>query len=177
MIAMMTWYRDPAGANKTKGTGTWNASFDYDRRVYQYWRDTLNCAYPTASAAYTAATGGYPVGDLNWFPARRHAWETDPLAGVAEPIEGTPSTFALYQNYPNPFNPATRISFNLEKAGYATVVDYNMLGQKVASPVSGNYSAGVHEVTFDASQLSTGVYFYRLESGSFVAVRKMMVLR
>ncbi len=180
MVAMMTWYRTPAslgGAGKTKNTGNWNASDDFDRRAYQYFRDTLDCRYPTALPIYTAGTAGYPVGDLNWFPARKAQWEKDPAVGVTERTSALPTRFALDQNYPNPFNPATKISFTLEKAGYTTLAVYNVLGQKVAVPVDKELPSGQHEVQFDASRLSSGVYFYKLESGNFVDVKKMMLLR
>ncbi len=78
MTNMMRWYEDPAGGNKSKNTP--GAVFDvttddYDRRVIEFYRDTLDCAYPTASVAYTGAEDGYPVGDLNWFPNEKALWE------------------------------------------------------------------------------------------------------
>ncbi len=78
MTNMMTWYEDPAGGNRTKNTPSplfVRALHDYDRRLIEYYRDTLNCSYPTTTAAYTGATGGYPVGDLNWFPDKKAEWE------------------------------------------------------------------------------------------------------
>jgi hypothetical protein len=106
---------------------------------------------------------------------------TDPCVTQTLPVnEGDPEIpvlFQLGQNYPNPFNPATRISFDLTKSGFTTLTVYNVLGQKVAAPVADNLAAGHHEVDFDASGLTTGVYFYRLDSGNNSAVKKMMVLK
>ena len=179
MTAMMKWYRRPTssgGAGKTKATTNFSAGFDYDRRIFAYYRDTLDCSYPTSSPLYTAALGGYPVGDLNWFPSRKHDWEIDPISAV-EPIGDIPTTFALAQNFPNPFNPATKITFTLEKAGLTTLTVYNILGQKVATVLAKDMTAGTHEVTFDASSLSSGMYFYKLESGARSDVKKMMLLK
>lgn len=168
MTNMMTWYEDPAGANRTKETTTFDRFLhDYDRRVIQYYRDTLDGAYPNTAAAYTGSTEGFPVGDLNWFPQ---------FLGV-EQIDNVPSSFELYQNYPNPFNPVTTIRFKLEEQAFVSLGIYNVLGQKVATLVSEELSFGTHQVSFDASSLSSGVYFYKLESGKQVNVKKMMLLK
>ena len=89
----------------------------------------------------------------------------------------SPNRFALNQNYPNPFNPSTKISFNLEKAGYTTLTIHNVLGQEVATVVAGDMSVGHHEVSFNALDLSSGVYFYKLQSGDFTSVKKMTLMR
>ena len=170
MTNMMTWYENPAGGNRTKNTpgGTFNRlTDDYDRRLIQYYRDTLNATYPNTAAAYTGSTEGWPVGDLNWFPE---------FLGV-ETIDNIPSSFELYQNYPNPFNPNTIIRFKLEKSDFITLSVFNVLGQKVATLVSEDLSFGTHQVTFDATSFSSGVYFYMLESGKQVSVKKMMLLK
>lgn len=170
MTNMMTWYEDPNGGNRTKNTPSPNFNrllHDYDRRVIQYYRDTLNAAYPNTAAAYTGSTEGFPVGDLNWFPE---------FLSV-EQIDNVPSTFQLFQNYPNPFNPSTNIKFKLEESGFVTLSVYNVLGQKVKTLVSEELTFGTHQVNFDASSLSTGVYFYKLESGNLTNVKKMMLLK
>jgi len=78
MLDMIRWYWSPTGGNKSKNTPSslWNrATDDMDRRGYRYYLDTLDCSYPTTTAAYTGATGGYPVGDLNWFPDKKAEWQ------------------------------------------------------------------------------------------------------
>jgi len=87
-----------------------------------------------------------------------------------------PSSFQLDQNYPNPFNPSTTISFALHSSGRVSLKIYNVLGQQVAVLLDGVKSAGVYKVTFDASALSSGVYFYRLSTGAGLSVAKKMVL-
>lgn len=184
MNEMMKWYRRPSslgGAGKTKATGNWAPQYDYDRRSYQYWRDTLNCAYPTSHALYTAGTCGYPVGDLRWFPSRYAAWLTDPCVtqtlAVDDADGAIPTAFELRQNYPNPFNPATRIAFALPRRSFVTLAIYNVLGQRVALAAEQEFTAGFHEVEFNAASLASGVYFYRLETPDFFGVKKMMVLK
>ncbi|MCS6988479.1 MAG: T9SS type A sorting domain-containing protein, partial [Chloroherpetonaceae bacterium] len=88
-----------------------------------------------------------------------------------------PFEYALDQNYPNPFNPVTTIQFSLEKAGRTTLEIYNALGQKVATLVDGDLNAGAHRYQWNASGLSSGIYFYRLRSGNFVATKKMLLVR
>jgi len=90
-----------------------------------------------------------------------------------------PNGFALYQNYPNPFNPSTTIAFNLPVASQTRLTIYNILGEQVAELVNGFQKAGAYTVNFDAAnfRMSTGVYFYRLEAGSFVESRKMILIK
>jgi hypothetical protein len=94
------------------------------------------------------------------------------------PTLSVPTEFSLSQNYPNPFNPSTNIAFSLPQASTVTLSVYNVLGQKVATLLS-NHSmgAGNHTVSFDASSLSSGLYLYRLESGSFAQQRFMTLMK
>ncbi len=88
-----------------------------------------------------------------------------------------PLEYALDQNYPNPFNPVTTIQFSLEKAGRTTLEIYNVLGQKVATLVNGELSAGAHRYQWNASGMASGIYFYRLRSQNFVATKKMILVK
>jgi hypothetical protein len=97
---------------------------------------------------------------------------TEPTAEIAIPSELT-----LYQNYPNPFNPTTQITFALPTPEKVTLRVLNILGQEVAVMDLGQLTAGRHQVDFAANDLSTGIYFYRVEAGSMSAVRKMLVLK
>jgi hypothetical protein len=89
----------------------------------------------------------------------------------------TPSQFELEQNYPNPFNPSTKIRFTIPEAGLVTLKIYNLLGEEVATLLNEEQTTGVYEVTFDAARLSSGVYFYTMTSGNFVASKKMILLK
>jgi hypothetical protein len=88
-----------------------------------------------------------------------------------------PEVFELSQNYPNPFNPSTSIKFSVPTDGMVTLIVYNLLGEKIATLVDQEIKAGRHEVKFDASKLSSGLYFYRLDAGDASFVRKMMLLK
>ena len=88
-----------------------------------------------------------------------------------------PLRAGLYQNYPNPFNPSTTIRYGLPQRLPVTLTIFNTLGQQVALLQNGEQEAGYHEVLFEGSGLSSGVYFYRIEAGSFVETRKLLLLR
>jgi hypothetical protein len=88
-----------------------------------------------------------------------------------------PDKYELSQNYPNPFNPSTTIQFSLPKQTQLKINLYNLLGEQVATLAEGMYEPGFHKVTFNASNLPSGTYIYRLESGEFVQVKKMMLLK
>ena len=86
-------------------------------------------------------------------------------------------TFTLMQNYPNPFNPTTVISFQLPARTFVTLKVYDILGREVAQLISGEMTAGEHAVTFDGSRLASGMYFYRLSSGSNIVTKKMLMVK
>ena len=88
-----------------------------------------------------------------------------------------PRQFALKQNYPNPFNPTTTIRYDLPKAADVTLEVYNLVGKKVATLVSGTKAAGSYHISFDASHLSSGLYFYRLHAGNFTKVQSMTLIK
>lgn len=95
----------------------------------------------------------------------------------AEASEGIPSEYQLSQNYPNPFNPATTIELALPEEGLTTLKVYDILGREVAVLMDEAVSPGRYRVTFDASRLSSGTYFYVLRSGGTTIVKKMLLLR
>jgi hypothetical protein len=88
-----------------------------------------------------------------------------------------PSSFELYQNYPNPFNPMTKLKFQMPKSGIAVLTVYDALGKVVQVLVNQELSAGTYEVDFDGSNLTSGVYYYRLNTGDYYTAKKMILLR
>ena len=92
-------------------------------------------------------------------------------------VEILPTQFELSQNYPNPFNPSTTIRFSLPKETQLKINIYNMLGEIVETIAEGTYEAGYHKINFNASNLSSGMYIYRIESSDFVKTMKMMLLK
>jgi len=89
----------------------------------------------------------------------------------------TPLTYQLFQNYPNPFNPFTYIKFRVPSRGFVSLKVYDALGREVKTLINEQMNAGVYTVEFDAYALASGVYFYRLQAGSFVEVKKMTVMK
>ena len=86
-----------------------------------------------------------------------------------------PTVFQLSQNYPNPFNPSTTISYSLAQAGNVRLAVYNTLGQEITTLVNEFKESGNYQISFDAANLSSGVYLYKLETPNFVQIKKMVV--
>lgn len=91
--------------------------------------------------------------------------------------EGLPTEFQLIQNYPNPFNPTTTISFSIFQAEFVTLKVYDILGREVVNLINEFKDAGNYKFNFDASKLSSGIYFYRLQAGNFVDMKKMILMK
>ncbi|MHC1738420.1 MAG: choice-of-anchor V domain-containing protein [Ignavibacteriaceae bacterium] len=102
---------------------------------------------------------------------------TEEIVSSVSENKDNPESFQLAQNYPNPFNPATTISFRLAEAGKVTLKIYNLLGNEEAVLFNGSLNAGVHSLPFDAAGLPGGIYFYTLQSGSYSATKKMVLLK
>ena len=102
---------------------------------------------------------------------------TSTLAGVEPGSTALPTGYALLQNYPNPFNPSTTISYTLPNSAEVQLRVYNLLGQEVGTLVQQLQPAGSYSVRFDASKLTSGVYLYHLQAGSFTEVRKMLLVK
>ncbi len=97
--------------------------------------------------------------------------------GLAGRGDLAPTEFVLLSAYPNPFNPSTAISYQLSALSFVNLAVYDVSGRQVAELINGWRDVGVHEVTFDASNLASGIYFYRIEAGDFTAVRKMVLMK
>ena len=85
--------------------------------------------------------------------------------------------FSLSQNYPNPFNPVTTINYSIPKQSYVKIIVYDILGKEVVTLVNEEKLAGNYKTNFDGSNLTSGVYFYRLEAGEFSKTRKLILLK
>ena len=96
---------------------------------------------------------------------------------VSNEEDSQPERFTLKQNYPNPFNPTTSIQYSVENAGEVSLTVYNVMGQQVATLVSESKSAGTYQITWDASNNASGIYYYRLQSAGQVLTRQMTLIK
>jgi len=91
--------------------------------------------------------------------------------------EFLPNKFELHQNYPNPFNPTTSIEFGIREKGNVRISIHNILGEEIKVLLDGEKEAGYYSTDFNASDLPSGVYFYRMQTGKFIDTKKMILLR
>ncbi len=151
------------------------SGFSAGRRHYQYVQPIVaeNGAV-TWPSSYTMPTLTWKIDDLDWEAAPDYNTPNTSAEDETEVVR----EFALNQNYPNPFNPTTNISFSLADAAPVKLTVYNLLGQEVTTLISGKLmNAGTHNVAFNAASLSSGVYIYRLEAGSFVSNKRMTLIK
>jgi hypothetical protein len=173
MVNLGVWYRTPSaegGAGKTKVTDNFvREDDDFDRQPWEYFDQTMDCGYLDNLGAATGSTTGGQVGDLNW--------DLVPSTGIFSENNSMPAEYQLSQNYPNPFNPSTMIKFLIAKANQVKLEIYNIAGQKIATLVDQKMNAGSHEVEWNASNVASGVYFYKLHYGTNIETKKMVLIR
>jgi hypothetical protein len=182
----------PADSSTVPGLDVAIAWYQGSPRVDRYWYEissdpffaSVTMGSLTADTSHVFPT--LPDGTY-WWRVRAHnvagwgwfsdAWMFTASTTSIHDASTLPQKFALGQNYPNPFNPSTTIRYGLPERSHVTLTVFNTLGQQVATLIEGETEAGYHEVTFDASNLSSGVYLYRLTAGEYVQARKLIVLR
>ncbi|MBS1515194.1 MAG: T9SS type A sorting domain-containing protein [Bacteroidetes bacterium] len=99
------------------------------------------------------------------------------ITSTTPQISAVADKYSLSQNYPNPFNPSTKISFSIPTNGFVSLKVYDVTGKEVMTLVNKNMTVGSYSVDFNGALLSSGAYFYRLESGNFVETKKMMLVK
>lgn len=148
--------------------------------------DTLT-SFPDSLRLRVKATGGVTSGSYtitvlgkgpNGTPVHQRtiSLSVTPV-GLSSNENEIPKDFYLYQNFPNPFNPSTQIRFDLAKSGLVTLDVYDITGRKISELVNENLNAGRHNVEFNASELSSGIYFYRIVTPEFTSIRKMILVK
>lgn len=149
------------------GVGAWDTAFvSQDTKAFNFMSTGRDDRY---WIWIVKQGGGLIVGE--------HHHGEDTTTAVNEKFDPLRKTYSLEQNYPNPFNPTTTIRYSLEKESPVTLKIYNSLGQQVRVLAEGFKQAGGYEATFDASGLSSGIYFYSLQAGDFRQVRRMMLVK
>ena len=99
------------------------------------------------------------------------------ITGVEDKQNNLPTNFSLQQNYPNPFNPSTTINYSVPKTSFVTIKVYNVLGREIKTLVNEKKSFGNYSVQFSGSSLSSGIYFYRMQSGNYSQTKKLIILK
>ena len=113
-----------------------------------------------------------------WFNCNGYIlYNTPSTTSVKEQSGATPLEYKLYSAYPNPFNPTTTLTYQISKAGMVTIKIYDMLGREIETLLNGEKNPGKYEVKFDASDLVSGLYFYRIIANNFTDTKKMLLLR
>jgi hypothetical protein len=159
-------FTDNNGSYKILGLAPGNYSVAVEKPGYT--TTTTASVSPTYNMT---ATGGNTVGATASFTI-------DAVTSVeAQPSAVVPVDFTVSQNYPNPFNPSTKFQFSIPAAQRVTVKIFDMLGREVATLVNGQMNAGTYTVEWNASAMSSGIYFYRVQAGASSSVRKMMLLK
>ncbi len=102
---------------------------------------------------------------------------TSVITGIKFVSNEIPSSYSLSQNYPNPFNPTTKIKYGIPLSGFVKLVVFDALGREVETLVNENQQAGVYEASFNASQYSSGVYFYKIIAEEFISIKKMLLIK
>jgi hypothetical protein len=173
-----------------------NWAWKPDNMINQIWPLEENLAY-TNAAVKTAGFGGYPLGDLyRWWPTEYTQWKAQADAedtrisawlntgqdpnnpNAVNQLPGAiPSKYTLDQNYPNPFNPTTWIKYSVPKQAFVSLKVYNALGEEVRTLFEGEQGPGNYVATFAATDLASGVYFYRLESGTVSITKKLVLMK
>jgi plastocyanin len=99
------------------------------------------------------------------------------ISSVSTNNADQPDRFNLEQNYPNPFNPSTKIRYDLPQNSHVSVTVFNILGVEIATLINGEESAGQHEINFNAENLPSGIYLYRIQAGTYVQTKKMSLMK
>ncbi|MFI5145147.1 MAG: SBBP repeat-containing protein [Ignavibacteria bacterium] len=171
------------GGSIGNGTGSDFATVKYNELGEQQWVQRYNGPSNGDDISYAIAVD--PYGNVYVTGQSKGNGNFSELAtikysqqiGVRKISSGIPSICELSQNYPNPFNPSTTINYQLPSAGNAKLIVYDILGREVATLVNEYQQPGKYQVTWDASNYSSGVYFYKLAAGDFTDTKRMMVIK
>ncbi len=152
---------------------------DFPENFYFGLAGDIDGSYGTSAASYTAAAGGFPLGDLNYYPGKKAEWEAAgrPVTAIVEPLSSIANQFELSQNYPNPFNPTTTINFTIAKAGNVKLAVYDVLGREVEVLVDYKMNAGTYKANWNAANQATGIYFYSITTKDFSSIKKMLLVK
>ena len=170
------------GSSEGSGTGSDFATVKYNASGTQMWAQRYNGpagntdearSIAVDAAGYVYITGNSRSSTGIDFATIKYAQ----VMGIQNIGNELPENFSLGQNFPNPFNPVTNIRFNVAKSGYVSIKVYDITGKVAAVLVNEELSAGVYNVDLNASMLSSGTYFYRMETDNFISTKKMVLVK
>lgn len=137
---------------------------------FQRWNGAGN-------GSYSGTNPNVIINNMNNVIVQTAVYDTIPPIGIQNLNTGVPQVYSLHQNYPNPFNPVTNIKFDIPKSSDVKITVYDLLGSKVGELFNGRLEAGFYSVDFNASSLSSGIYFYRIDAGDFSSVKRMVLVK
>ncbi|MBI5472559.1 MAG: T9SS type A sorting domain-containing protein [Ignavibacteriae bacterium] len=170
----------------------WEQPTDPDIQFFAIYRSTTPNVLPTSeNRVGTASVNSFidqnAVGNTSYYYCIAAFDTAGNQSGSSNEVQiiltgagggnGLPTTFHLFQNYPNPFNPTSIVRYDVPRSGFVNITLYDMLGRAIKTLVNEEKTAGTFEISVDASGLSSGVYLYRMQAGTFVQVRKMLLMK
>ncbi len=167
MVSVSNSNQEMIAYSMTNASGQYNIS-GLNSGSYNLTATKVNYQSQTQNINFDLSNGTNQVINLN-LPTG--------VTDVEDDVIDVPSDFTLGNNYPNPFNPSTTITYSLPEAANVKLTVFNAIGQEIANLIKGNVEAGNHSITFNAENLNSGIYFYKLETGKFVSVKKMILLK
>ena len=195
-VSTGTWHTGFSGTYTVPGTGyqninmttpyfAWNGTSNllvevcFDNTSYTQYSTVASTSTPGMTWGYYTdnSTGCTMTGGTAQSNRPNVCFTVTDVLGVTPVGNSIPKVYSLSQNYPNPFNPVTKINFALPKQGFVTLKIYDVLGREIRSLVNEVKSAGNYSVDFNASEYSSGVYFYRLESEGFSDIKRMVLIK
>jgi hypothetical protein len=177
-----------ANVNNNLVTLNWSTATELNNSGFEIERKSHNTDWTrigfvagsgttTESRSYSFVDNSLPVGSYSYRLKQIDYDGTFEYSNTVEVVTSIPVQYSLDQNYPNPFNPSTKIRFTIPEASVVTLKVFNAIGEEVANLVNEVYESGTNEIVFNASNLTSGIYFVRMEAGSFVSTRKITLLK
>lgn len=161
--------------------GSIHDAVEVDKATWEANGNTPNGGFqvPFGGGIVVLTTPGthYYVCSVHYYLGMKGIIVVNSVSGV-NPVSGSnPDNFVLMQNYPNPFNPVTTIKFSIAHPGFVSLKVYNSLGEEVADLINGNLPKGSFNIKWNAQDFESGIYFYRLQANSHIAIKKMILLK
>jgi len=162
------------GGSRDLFVATWNGGLYRSTSNGEQWSRIHEAGIPSRLKGIVVSSGGTLFVGTRGYGAFR---SVQSVLTVGAEHNGIPRYIDLRQNYPNPFNPSTTIRFSIPWSAEVSLKIFNLLGEEVATLVSGLKDAGTHTVQWDATGHPSGVYFYRLRAGEFIETKKLILMR